>query len=115
MFLPTSISAMSMDEDFKSRTGIQPLLSTSLEMESGFSRTCSWFSAEPMEDTCLSAYTGRMVSSPAPPTSWWMLARTVTRAFISTGYRFGYGGYGWRVDYLRLTGSLHGLEHVAAH
>ena len=27
---------------------------------------------------------------------------------------FGYGGYGWRVDYLRVDGSLHGLEHVAA-
>ena len=56
-----------------------PLLSTTLEMWSGFSSTSLWLADEPMELTMPSPTRAMIVSSPAPPTSRSMLVRTVTR------------------------------------
>ena len=80
MFLPMSMSAMSMESISKAVPASSPLRSTSLEMESGFSSTCLWLSDEPMLETMPSPTRASTVSSPAPPTNWRMLARTVTRA-----------------------------------
>ena len=80
MFLPTSMSAMSMERISYAVPASRPLVSTSLEMLSGFSNTLLWLSDEPIEDTMPSPTRARMVSSPAPPTSCLMFARTVTRA-----------------------------------
>ena len=88
MFLPTSMSAMSMERISKAVPASSPFRSTSLEMLSGFSSTCSCESADPMLDTMPSPTRARMVSSPAPPTSWWMLARTVTRALAMSWMPF---------------------------
>ena len=49
-------------------------------MLSGFSSTDLWLSDEPMLLTIPSPTLASTVSSPAPPTSCLMLARTVTRA-----------------------------------
>ena len=80
MFLPMSISAISIDRISKAVPASKPLRSTSLEIESGFSNTDLWFSDDPIEDTIPSPTRAKMVSSPAPPTNWRILARTVTRA-----------------------------------
>jgi hypothetical protein len=53
-------------------------------MPSGFSSTSLWLSAEPIEETVPSPTRAMMVSSPAPPTSRSMFARTVTRAIAMT-------------------------------
>ena len=82
MLRPISISAMSMERISKAVPASKPLRSTSFEMLSGFSKTDLWFSDEPMDDTIPSPTRARMVSSPAPPTSWRILARTVTRALV---------------------------------
>ena len=58
----------------------RPLESTFLEMLSGFSNTSLCELAEPIEETIPSPTRASMVSSPAPPTNWSILARTVTRA-----------------------------------
>ena len=57
-----------------------PSTSTVLEIKSGFSSTFLWDSAEPIVLTIPSPTRARIVSSPAPPTSRLMLARTVIRA-----------------------------------
>ena len=80
MFLPMSISAISIDRISKAVPASNPLRSTSLEIESGFSNTDLWFSEEPIDETIPSPTRARIVSSPAPPTNWRILARTVTRA-----------------------------------
>ena len=59
--------------------------SNELLVEEGFSNTDLWFSDEPMEETMPSPTRARIVSSPAPPTNWRILARTVTRALAMTG------------------------------
>jgi hypothetical protein len=59
-------------EDFVGRAG--------MEMVSGFSRTCSWVSAEPMALTIPSPTRAMIVSSVAPPTRRSRLVRTVTLA-----------------------------------
>ena len=53
-------------------------------MASGFSSTCLWLGAEPMEETVPSPTRAMIVSSPAPPTRRSRLARTVTRATAIT-------------------------------
>ena len=80
IFFPISISAMSMDRISKAVPASRPLARTTLEIDSGFSRTSAWLSAEPIDETIPSPTRARTVSSPAPPTSWLILARTVTRA-----------------------------------
>ena len=80
MFLPISMSAISIDKISKAVPASKPLRSTSLEIESGFSSTDLWFSEEPIDETIPSPTRARIVSSPAPPTNCLMLARTVTRA-----------------------------------
>ena len=80
MFLPTSMSAMSMERISNAVPASRPLPSTTLEMLSGFSSTSLWDEAEPMDETIPSPTRASTVSSPAPPTSCLMLARTVTRA-----------------------------------
>ena len=80
MLRPISMSAISMERISKAVPASSPLRNTSLEMESGFSSTDLWFSEEPMEETIPSPTRASTVSSPAPPTNWRMLARTVTRA-----------------------------------
>ena len=69
MFLPMSISAISMERISNAVPESSPFFNTSLDMESGFSRTCLWDSDEPMDDTIPSPTRANMVSSPAPPTS----------------------------------------------
>ena len=66
----------------------RPFASTVLEMASGFSITSRCVLAEPMVVTMPSPTRASTVCSPAPPTNWSMLARTVTRAnaFISTPF-----------------------------
>ena len=59
---------------------INQATNTSLDIESGFSSTALWLSAEPIDDTIPSPTRASTVSSPAPPTRRLMLARTVTRA-----------------------------------
>ncbi len=49
-------------------------------MRLGFSSTALWLSADPIVETIPSPTRARIVSTPAPPTNRWMLARTVTRA-----------------------------------
>ncbi len=80
MFLPTSTSAMSIERISNAVPESRPLASTVFEIASGFSSTALWESAEPIVDTMPSPTRARIVSSPAPPTSRLMLARTVTRA-----------------------------------
>ena len=80
IFLPTSISAISILRISNAVPASKPLLSTSLEMLSGFSSTILWLSEEPIEETIPSPTRARIVSSPAPPTNCLMFARTVTRA-----------------------------------
>ena len=80
MFLPISISAISMERISKAVPASSPLRSTNFEMESGFSNTVLWLSDEPMEDTIPSPTRAKIVSSPAPPTNCLIFARTVTRA-----------------------------------
>ncbi len=58
----------------------RPFSKTVFEMRLGFSSTALWLSADPIVDTIPSPTRARIVSSPAPPTRRWMLARTVTRA-----------------------------------
>ena len=53
-------------------------------MLSGFSSTCACVADEPIVDTMPSPTRAMMVSSPAPPTSRSMLARTVTLAIART-------------------------------
>ena len=69
-----------MERISKAVPASKPLRRTSLEIESGFSRTVLWLSDEPMDETMPSPTRARIVSSPAPPTNCLMLARTVTRA-----------------------------------
>ena len=69
MFLPISMSAISIDKISKAVPASKPLRSTSLEIESGFSRTDLWFSEEPIDETIPSPTRARIVSSPAPPTN----------------------------------------------
>jgi hypothetical protein len=57
----------------------RPFARTVLEIRSGFSRTSLCVAEEPMVETIPSPTRARIVSSPAPPTSRSMLARTVTR------------------------------------
>ena len=80
IFFPTSISAISIERISNAVPSSSPLESTSLLIESGFSSTSLWLSALPIELTIPSPTRARIVSSPAPPTSWRIFARTVTRA-----------------------------------
>ena len=57
-----------------------PFSNTNREMVSGFSSTSLWELAEPMDVTIPSPTRAKIVSSPAPPTSCRMFARTVTLA-----------------------------------
>ncbi len=75
---------MSMERISNAVPASSPLASTALEIMSGFSSTFLWDSAEPMVLTIPSPTRARIVSSPAPPTSRSMLARTVTRAIASS-------------------------------
>ena len=102
-------------QDFKSRTGIQTLF----EYQFGdgvriFQNLLVVFGrSDGRNDTF--AYTGQ--DGVLACTSHQLVD---VGAYGDTGFRyqldtvFGYGGHGWRVDYLRIDGSLHGLEHVAA-
>ena len=83
-FLPTSTSAISMETISNAVPASSPLASTTLEMESGFSSTAAWVSAEPMVVTIPSPTRAIMVSSPAPPTSLLISALTVTCAVAMT-------------------------------
>ena len=80
IFLPISISAISIDKISKAVPESNPLFNTTFEIESGFSKTSLCEAAEPIEDTIPSPTRAKIVSSPAPPTNWRILARTVTRA-----------------------------------
>ena len=80
MFLPTSMSAMSMDRFQKPYRHPDPL-STNWRWSPDFPELARGFRPIRWKETIPSPTRARMVSSPAPPTSWWMLARTVTRAF----------------------------------
>ncbi len=78
--------------------------------------------AEPMALTMPSPTRAMIVSSVAPPMSWWRFARTVTRAFtlswmpfLATASSVSCGAAAGRaVDHLGIDAGLHGLEHVAA-
>ena len=74
------MSAMSMDRISKAVPASRPLVSTTLEIDSGLSSTSAWLSAEPMDETMPSPTRASTVSSPAPPTSWLIFALTVTLA-----------------------------------
>ncbi len=88
MFLPTSTSAISIERISNAVPASSPLLSTIREILSGFSNTTLCVSAEPMVVTIPSPTRARIVSSPAPPTSRSILARTVTRALALTSMPF---------------------------
>ena len=77
---PTSTSAMSMDKISNAVPASKPLFKTVREIKSGFSSTALWESDEPTVVTMPSPTRAITVSSPAPPTSLSILARTVTRA-----------------------------------
>ena len=81
MFLPTSISAISMERISKAVPESSPLLRTRFEMSSGFSSTSLWDCAEPTVVTMPSPILARIVASPAPPTRRSRSALTVTLAF----------------------------------
>ncbi len=83
MLAPTSMSAISMERISKAVPASRPLDNTSFDILSGFSKTDLWFKEEPIEVTIPSHTRAKMVSSPAPPTSCAMFARTVTRAFAT--------------------------------
>ena len=80
IFLPMSISAISIERISKAVPASRPLASTTLEIESGCSSTSLCDSDAPILDTIPSPTRARTVSSPAPPTSCLILARTVTLA-----------------------------------
>ena len=80
MLRPTSTSAMSMERISNAVPASSPLLSTVRLIRSGFSSTALCVSAEPTVVTMPSPTRATIVSSPAPPTSRSMFARTVTRA-----------------------------------
>ena len=80
MFLPTSMSAISIERISNAVPASSPLSSTTREIESGFSNTTLWLTAEPIDETIPSPTRASTVSSPAPPTNCLILARTVTRA-----------------------------------
>jgi len=88
MFLPTSTSAISIDNISKAVPESKPLLSTVLDMLSGFSNTSAWAAEEPTVVTIPSPTLAIIVSSPAPPTSLSILALTVTLAFTITSIPF---------------------------
>jgi len=81
IFLPMSMSAISIERISNAVPESSPFSRTTLEMESGFSSTSLCESADPMEDTTPSPTLASTVSSPAPPTSCLIFARTVTLAF----------------------------------
>ena len=70
-----------MDKISNAVPASSPFLSTSFEIESGFSSTDLCEDADPIEDTIHSHTRARIVYSAAPPTNCLMFARTVTRAF----------------------------------
>ena len=74
IFLPMSISAMSIERISNAVPLSRPLRSTSFDMLSGFSSTCLWLSDEPMLDTM-----------PSP-------TRASTVSSLSTAYELAYVG-----------------------
>ena len=88
MLRPTSTSAISIDKISNAVPASRPLFNTVCEIESGFSSTSLCDAAEPTVVTIPSPTRAMMVSSPAPPTSLSMFARTVTRAFALSSIPF---------------------------
>ncbi|GAH98560.1 unnamed protein product [marine sediment metagenome] len=84
IFLPTSTSAISIDNISKAVPASKPFFNTVLEILSGFSKTFLCASDEPMVVTIPSPTLAIIVSSPAPPTKRSMLALTVTLAVAIT-------------------------------
>ena len=84
MFLPISTSAISIDRISKAVPESRPLLKTVCEIESGFSNTFACVSELPIVLTTPSPTRAITVSSPAPPTSRSMFARTVILASAFT-------------------------------
>ena len=80
MFLPISISAISIDRISNAVPASNPFSRTVREMKSGFSSTSLCDTAEPIVDTIPSPTRASTVSSPAPPTSCLIDALTVTLA-----------------------------------
>ncbi len=74
------MSAISIERISNAVPASRPFSSTTREIESGFSSTILCDAAEPIDETIPSPTRASTVSSPAPPTSCLMLARTVTRA-----------------------------------
>ena len=122
MLSPTSMSAMSIERISYAVPASRPFSSTRLEIESGFSRTWLWVSAEPIALTMPSPTRAMIVSSVAPPTRRSMFVRTVTLAFTLSWMPFlatpSIVCRPWRRvgagDDLGVDARLHGLEHVAA-
>ena len=84
MFLPTSISAISIERISKAVPLFSPFSSTVLDIESGFSKTASYVSLEPIALTIPSPTLAIIVSSVAPPTRFGISVLTVTLALART-------------------------------
>ena len=78
--MPTSKSAISIDNISNAVPESNPLLRTDLDMLSGFSSTSEYVCAEPMALTIPSPTLAIIVSSVAPPTKPGIFVRTVTLA-----------------------------------
>ena len=78
MFFPTSISAISIDKISNAVPLFKPFSSTVLEIESGFSKTASYVSLDPIALTIPSPTLAIIVSSVAPPTRFGISAVSYT-------------------------------------
>ena len=84
MFVPTSISAISIERMSNAVPASSPLPKTSLDILSGFSSTSLCDLADPTQVTIPYPTLANMVSSPAPPTSCCKFALMVTLAFTTS-------------------------------